>query len=148
MTVDIVQINKGNTELLLRIDADVFDEKIDFERLEDLVNESNHIILVAVSNGVVIGQARAIIHCQPDGANELYIDNLGVSPALQRRGIATRLIQRLVLLGGSFECEEVWLATEPDNEEAIGFYKSLGLSVRQALVFEGSLRKMGKGKRD
>jgi hypothetical protein len=36
-------------------------------------------------------------------------------------------------------CEEVWVAAEPDNEPAKKFYKSLNLSTRKTIIFEGDL---------
>jgi len=139
MAIDIVEINQDRSELLQHVAEDVFDEKIDLDRLRKYMEEDGHILLVAVHDNIVIGQVLAVIHLHPDKATELYIDDLGVSPKFKRQGIATSLLKTLFALGKRKGCEEVWVATEPDNIEATGFYNSLNLSVRDAKVFEGEL---------
>lgn len=139
MTVEIIQLNESNMDILSHFDEDIFDEKIDPHRLTALVKEQNHIMLVAIIEGVVIGQVLAIIHRHPDKPTELYIDNLAVSETVQRRGIATRLLQELFIIGVKKGCEEVWVATESNNEPAKKFYSSLNLAIRKAVVFEGNL---------
>lgn len=140
MPVEIVQLTESNTELLNQLDADIFDESIKAERLAAVVKESNHILLVAVLDELVIGQVLAMIHKHPDKPTELYIDDLAVSESVQRRGIATRLLEKLFILGQEMGCEEVWVATEPENEPAKKFYGSLDLAIRDVVVFDGFLR--------
>jgi len=125
--------------ILNNYDEDIFDEGIDPRRLAVMLKEQNNILLVAVYEGVVIGQALAVIHRHPDKPTELYIDDLGVSEKFQRRGIATRLLEQLFMIGAERDCEEVWVATEPDNEIAIKLYDSMNLEARKVVVFEGNL---------
>jgi aminoglycoside 6'-N-acetyltransferase I len=65
---------------------------------------------------------RGNVHLQPDRAPDLYIDNLGTSPARQRRGIAAAMIKALIEWGKGQGCTFAWVATETDNDGAIGFY--------------------------
>lgn len=139
MTVEIVQLDQSNMDVLNNYDEDIYDEKIIPHRLAAVLGEQNHIILVAILDGVVIGQVLAVIHRHPDKPTELYIDDLAVSERFQRRGIATRLLEKLFSIGVKRGCEEVWVATEPDNEPAKKFYDSLDLSMRDVVVFEGNL---------
>lgn len=139
MAIDIVQIDQGCSERLQVVAEDVFDEKVDLDRLTKCVQDDSHILVVAVHENIVVGQVLAIVHLHPDKATELYIDDLGVSPKFHRQGIATSMLKTLFALGKRKGCEEIWVATEPDNIEAKGFYNSLNLSVRDAVVFEGEL---------
>lgn len=139
MTMEIFQLNENNMEILNNYDEDIFDNKIDAHRLAALLKEQNSILLVAVNEGIVIGQVLAVVHRHPDKPTELYIDDLGVSEKFQRLGIATRLIEKLFIIGIERGCEEVWVATEPENEAAIKFYESLHLQARKVMVFEGNL---------
>ena len=139
MAIEIVQVNEANMNILADYDEEIFDEAIEPQRLAAMLNERNNILLVAIHEGVVIGQVLAAIHRHPDKPTELYIDDLGVSEKYQRRGIATRLIEQLVVIGVERGCEEVWVATEPDNEPALKFYASLKLAARNVTVFEGNL---------
>ena len=124
----IVQIDNSNTSLLTGVAADVFDHEISLEHLASFVAQGNHILLVALNKGEVVGQARGIVHHQPDAGPELYVDNLGVTPQWKRTGIATKLMNRLMEIAKKHGCADMWLATEPENEEAIGFYRSFGMS--------------------
>ena len=139
MAIEIIQLSESNMDVLNNYDEDIFDEKIDTHRLAAMLKERNNILLVAVNEGVVIGQILAVIHRHPDKPTELYIDDLGVSEKFQRRGIATRLIEQLYSIGIDRGCEEMWVATEPENEPAIKFYDSLKLAARKVIVFEGNL---------
>ncbi|MBK7456566.1 MAG: GNAT family N-acetyltransferase [Anaerolineales bacterium] len=139
MTIEIIQLGESNMDIFNQYDEDIFDEKIDAGRLAAMLKEQNNILLAAVHDGVVIGQVLAVIHRHPDKPTELYIDDLGVSEKFQRRGIATRLLEQMYIIGVERGCEEVWVATEPDNEPAIKFYDSLNLIARKVIVFEGNL---------
>ena len=57
---------------------------------------------------------------------ELYIDEVGVTPALQRHGIARRMLDEMFALGKALGCEEAWVGTETDNGPARGLYESRG----------------------
>lgn len=139
MEVGIVRVQSGNLSILERVDAECFDEPIDLERAARCVASPDVALMVAVAGDTVIGQCLAVIHRHPDKATEIYIDDLAVSPGFQRRGIATRLVEACVDFGRAAGAEEVWVGTEPDNEAACGFYRSLGLEQRIAVVFEGTL---------
>lgn len=136
--VEIVRIDATNKALLERVD-DVFDGSIKPDRVAAYVAQANHHMLVAVADGRVIGQVLAVVHRHPDKPTELYIDDLAVAEAHQRQGIATRLVRAAIEQGRRAGCEEIWVGTEPDNEAAGAFYRSLELSVRTALIFEGAL---------
>lgn len=124
MTIEIKRLEPGDEAVLERVALDVFDEAIDPDYLRSYLAEANHKMIVALEDDEVVGQIRAIIHKHPDRPPELYIDNLGVAPTLQRRGIATKLLDAMLELGRSLGCEEAWLATERDNAQAKGFYES------------------------
>ncbi len=139
MAIEIIQLSESNMDILNNYDEDIFDEKIDTYRLAAMLKERNNILLVAVNEGAVIGQVLGVIHRHPDKPTELYIDDLGVSEKFQRRGVATRLIEQLFTIGIARGCEEIWVATEPENDPAIKFYESLNLAARKVIVFEGNL---------
>jgi ribosomal protein S18 acetylase RimI-like enzyme len=122
MAIDIHHITPANTALLGRVDPDVFDHEIDGARLAAYVADPLHAMFVAVEDGFVVGQIRGSVHLQPDRASDLYIDNLGTAPSLQRRGIASRLMKAMLGWGEAQGCTYAWVATETDNDQAKGFY--------------------------
>ena len=139
MSVAIIRLNRGNAAVLDSVAEEVFDEPIRPERVAAYVADPSHITLLAISEGVVVGQARAVVHRHPDKPTELYIDNLGVAPSFWRHGIAARMLNEMIGLGKHRGCEEIWVSTEPENEPARALYRSLGLSERTAVFFEGRL---------
>jgi len=139
LPVNIIQISYENTELLNSIAEDVFDNEIDFEFLSNYVKEKSHLMLIALTNNVVVGQVSSVIHIHIDRPMELYINNLGVTPSCQRQGIATKLIENSLAIAKEMGCEEIWVATEPENRQARRFYASLNFSMQKAFVFESSL---------
>jgi ribosomal protein S18 acetylase RimI-like enzyme len=90
--IEIRRLGPGDASVLDRVAEDVFDEPINKKRLAVYLREPNHLLFVAICDGEVVGQARGMIHLHPDMADELYIDNLGVTPAFQRQGIGMKLI--------------------------------------------------------
>ncbi len=124
------RITAQTTALLARVAEDVFDDAIDPAHVAAYVAAGDHALYVAVRDGVVIGQARAVLHRQPDSGADIYIDNLGVAPEAKRQGVATALVDALVAWGkAATPCRSLWVATELDNEEANGFYAAHGFTL-------------------
>jgi len=135
-TTHIVRVGPADARLLDRIAADVFDEPIDPARLAAYLAEPGHLMVLAVApDGEVVGQARGMVNRHPDLPTELYIDNLGVTPARRRERLATRLLDALVAWGLELGCEEAWVATEPDNEAARALYAARGAEAEAVVMF-------------
>lgn len=132
---EIVRLSPDNAGLLDRVAGEVFDEPILADRLAAYLAEPGHVILVAVSDGIVVGQCAAVVHRHPDKVAELYIDEVGVAPAFQRKGIARALVGRMLAIGRELGCGEAWVGTEPDNFPARGLYESLDAERDEAETF-------------
>ncbi len=137
MTWSIISISTNNTNVLDNIAVDVFDYAISVTHLKNYLAQPNHQLIVAVANGQVIGQIRAIVHHQTDDAPQLYIDNLGVAPAFKRQGVARALFNAILTWGKSNDSAGYWVATECDNDEGNSFYRALGLKSQQMYFYEG-----------
>ncbi len=135
----IIPVKQASQLLNAKIADDVFDAPINAERLATYLKNDLHHMVVARIDGIVVGQARAILHLHPDEPNELYVDNLGVTPTHQRHGIATKLMQALFDWGKERGCIELWLGTEADNESALGFYRALELDETPMAMFSDDL---------
>ena len=122
---DIVRINQRNVGVLDVVADDVFDDEVNDELLHAVL-DNGQLLLTAIVEGAVVGQLQAMIQHHLDGAPQLYIDNLGVSPLHQRRGIARRLIQEVSLWANELGCQEAWIVTDLDNQEANALYRSIG----------------------
>lgn len=135
MQIEVKRLSPDNARVLDRVAVDVFDEPIDPHRVAAYLTEPGHLMIVAIADGEVVGQCAAVIHRHPDKPTELYIDEVGVTPALQRRGIARRMLDEMFELGVSLGCEEAWVGTEPDNLPAKRLYQSRGAMGEPFVMF-------------
>lgn len=135
MTTDIIRFGPADAALLDRVAVDVFDQAIDPARVARYLAQPDHLMVLAVSEGEVVGQARGMIHRHPDLPTELYIDNLGVTPDRRRERLATRLLDELVAWGIELGCEEAWVGTEVDNEAARALYAKRGAKAETFVMF-------------
>ena len=135
----IVRIGAADQLRFAAIAPDVFDEAIDTGRLKAYLAAPGHIMVLAFEGDLVVGQCAGVIHHHPDKPTELYIDEVGVTPALRRRGIARRMLDEAFAWGRSQGCEEAWVGTEPDNEAAIGLYRGFGEEPVPIVMFEYEL---------
>lgn len=140
MQAQIVRIQRSNLALLRNVDPECFDEPIDLQRAIQCVSSADNALMVAVIDGLVIGQCLAILHRHPDKASEVYLEDLAVTPELQRLGLARSLVMACIGWGREQGATAVWVSTEPGNDVGNAFYRSLGLQERTAFVFDGLLR--------
>ncbi|WP_043235967.1 GNAT family N-acetyltransferase [Bosea sp. LC85] len=123
MDVEIRRVTAADMALFDRVDEDVFDEPVDPARLRAYLASPGHLMLVGIRKGVVVAQVAAVIHRHPDKKTELYIDEVAVAPALQRQGLARRMLADMFDWGRELGCEEAWVGTELDNEPARALYE-------------------------
>jgi ribosomal protein S18 acetylase RimI-like enzyme len=121
--IEIRRVLSGDAALFDKIAEDVFDEAVDSEKIAAYLAELGHHLIVAIHDGVIVGQAAAVVHRHPDKPTELYIDEVGVAAAFQRRGIASRLLDAMFAHGKAIGCEEAWVGSEPDNLAARSLYE-------------------------
>jgi aminoglycoside 6'-N-acetyltransferase I len=122
--MEIRRLEAGDDALVMQVADDVFDEPVRPDRLAAYLSQSGHFMVVALVDGVVVGQCAAVIHRHPDKVTELYIDEIGVAPAFQRRGIARKMLDAMFEIGRENGCEAAWVGTEPDNVAALALYES------------------------
>ena len=108
-----------------QIPDDLFDRPINTEYLEQFLVDDRHHIAIAIAKGAVVGFVSAVDYLHPDKPRELWINEVGVSEAWQRQGIARALMQLMFKHGKAIGCAEAWVLTEPDNAPANALYQSL-----------------------
>lgn len=129
----------GDEALFGRVADGVFDEPIDPARLAAYLAAPGHVMVVALDGDTIVGQAAAVLHFHPDKVTELYLDEVGVSPDWQRRGIARRMVQELFRIGRERGCGEAWVGTEPDNTAARELYKGFDGDESTFVLYEFEL---------
>ena len=93
---------------------------------KEFLADKRHHITVALDNGLVVGMATALHYVHPDKAAELWINEVGVAPGHQGKGIGKKLIKALLKYGKSLGCKEAWVLTEVHNTAARRLYSSAG----------------------
>ena len=126
MSIRYRLLGPGDARVLDRVAEEVFDEPVRPDRLHAYLADPATLMLVALDGDLVVGQCAAVLHRHPDKPTELYVDELGVSPAWQRSGIGAELMRRMLDEGRARGCAESWVGTEPDNAAANALYAGLG----------------------
>lgn len=136
MTVEIRRLGPGDAALFDRVADGVFDHPIARARLAAYLATPGHYFIAALADGEIVGQLAAVLHRHPDRRPvELYIDEVGVAPSFQRRGVARRMLDEAFALGRALGCEELWVATEPDNLPARAMYERRGASPEAVTMY-------------
>lgn len=113
--MEIVRLSSANSGLLANVAADVFDAPVQHRFLEAFVNDARHVMFVAVESGQVVGMGSAVEYFHPDKPPQLWINEVGVAAAFQRRGIGRAIVEALVNEAKSRGCVFAWLGTAHDN---------------------------------
>ena len=143
MEYEIKRLRPEDALLLSRVAEDVFDAEIHPDRLADFLSDSQHAMVIALMDGEVVGQARGIVHLQPDQPHEFYVDNMGVTPRLWRQGIGGRILDELLGWARERGCGYAWLGAE-ETMWRRALYESRGGQSKPMLMFELRARP-GKG---
>jgi ribosomal protein S18 acetylase RimI-like enzyme len=116
------------SDLLLLLDNtdDVFDYAIDEKLAREFLDDPRHHIVVALADGKVIGFASAVHYIHPDKPPELWINEVGVAPAHQGKGVGKAILKEMLNLGRRLGCVNAWVLTDRNNIAANGLYKSVG----------------------
>lgn len=129
MAFAIRRAGRGDEAMFARFDPDVFDHEIAPDRLAAYLAAPGHLMVVAIEDGLVVGQCAGVVHRHPDKPTELYIDEVGTAATHRRRGIARAMLAELIGWGREMGCEEAWVGTEPDNVAARRLYEDLGTRI-------------------
>lgn len=127
-TADVVirLLGPADAAILDSVAPDVFDEPINPHFTAEFLADPRHHLVVALHNTTVVGMASAVHYIHPDKPPELWINEVGVAPTHQRRGIGRLLMQALFARGRELGCQAAWLGTEESNTAARGLYAAVG----------------------
>lgn len=125
MVAEIIELNDGNSGFLDALAPDVFDHPVDPTQLKNFIGDPRHVMMLAVEDGLVVGMASAVEYFHPDKQPQLWINEVGVSPAYRRRGIGRRLTTALVDFAVQRGCSYAWLGTDLKNIAAQACFASV-----------------------
>lgn len=106
------------------------------------LQQPNCFVLLAAAEGQIIGLLSYLV--KPDlyhGSDTCYITELIVTDQFRGRGVGKALMEDLFERMISIGCVEVSVSTMPDNQDAIRFYKKLGL-VDEAVLLEKHFQRL------
>ena len=128
--VDVRMLEAGDAAVLANVADDVFDAAVDASLVDEFLRDPRHHLAVAIDRQQVVGFASGVHYVHPDKRPQMFINEVGVAPSHQGRGIGNERARRL-------GCEEVWVLTERDNHAAMRLYGSTGgePSPKDAVMF-------------
>lgn len=124
--VEIRILTDGDIALFEKVADEVFDNPIDLELASAFLADPRHHIAVGIDDGVVVGFASGVDYIHPDKPAELWINEVGVAPTHQGRGIGKQIVACLLQHGVSIGCRTAWVVTEAGNAPARALYVSAG----------------------
>ncbi len=106
------------------------------KHLQRLLASPDFVAFVAQSANTVIGGVTAYVLTQYHSEKPVvYLYDIAVSEAYQRKGIATKLLLQLKQFGHSLGVEEVFVQAYQEDTEAVSFYRATGGVPRQVIHF-------------
>lgn len=120
-------LGADDARVLTAVAPDVFDDPIDVRAAAEFLRDPRHHIVVAIEAGMVVGFVSAVHYVHPDKPTpELWINEVGVAPTHQKRGVGKAMLLRMLEHARDLGCSEAWVLTERGNEAALRLYRSTG----------------------
>ena len=138
----IMQVHKLHVNERNDIYKDV--DPMDFEEFRTELSNSNNIYLIAELENEIVGicfsQIKEISNNKiMKNRKILHIENICVDENHQKKGIGKKLYKQIVQLSKEKNIDNIELMVWGFNENAIKFYKNLGMSIKN-LKFEQKIK--------
>jgi ribosomal protein S18 acetylase RimI-like enzyme len=119
-------LGRGEAGVLRHVARDVFDHDLRPDYLQAFFDDPHSLLAVGIDDGVVVGMASGLVYGHPDKPLQLFVNEVGVAPSHQRRGLGRELVRCLLARGRELGCAEAWVATEEENAAARRLYAATG----------------------
>ena len=124
--VDVRVLESYEARVLTNVAPGVFDQPVDARWCEEFFADARHHLAVALDGDQVVGMASGLHYVHPDKPPELWINEVGVAPTHEGRGIGKRLLAALLARGAARGCEEALVLTSRTNPAAQRMYQGAG----------------------
>ena len=125
--IEVKRLRPHDGSVLNNVAEDVLDDAIVESSARAFLADPRHRLVVAMDKDLVVGFVSAVIYVHPDKpAPELWINEIGVTPTHQGRGIGKALMQAMLAEAKQSGCSEAWVLTDRTNLPAMAMYKSAG----------------------
>lgn len=119
-------LTAADAPLFEHIAEGVFDYPVQPALVAEFLADPRHALSVAIADGMIVGMASGVRYIHPDKPSELWVNEVGVAPAYQRRGFARRILDALLAHAKREGCGEAWVLTDDDNVAARALYRAAG----------------------
>jgi ribosomal protein S18 acetylase RimI-like enzyme len=127
MNSEVRVLKAGEQSVLERVAPEVFDEAIDAHAAQLFLADPRHHLAVAIDAGVVVGFASGVHYFHPDKPQpELFVNEVGVAPSHQGRGLGKAILACLLQHGRALGCAQAWVLTDRSNAPAMRLYAGGG----------------------
>ena len=124
--MEIRVLGPGDDHVLARVALEVFDHEPLPTLISEFLEDRRHHLVVALDDGLVVGFASGVHYVHPDKPPELWINEVGVAPSHQRRGLGHQILRAMLRLGTELGCREAWVLTNRSNLPAMRLYTAVG----------------------
>jgi GNAT superfamily N-acetyltransferase len=97
-------LRAGDEAVLDNVAPGVFDDDLDPRLVIEFLEDERHHVAVSVDQGKVVGFASGVHYVHPDKPAELWINEVGVAPSHQGRGIGKAVMQAMLEHGKRLGC--------------------------------------------
>lgn len=104
----------------------LFDHAVQDDAARRFLDDPTHHLLLARDDGRVVGFVSGVETTHPDKGAEMFLYELAVDPAAQRRGHGRALVAALADLARERGCYRMWVLTDRDNVAAVATYTAAG----------------------
>lgn len=124
--LDVRVLGPHDADALRAVAPGVFDDDVDPRLAAEFLADPRHHLAVAIDDGVVVGMATGVDYVHPDKPRDLWVNEVGVAPTHQGRGVGRRVLDALLAHARTLGCRSAWVLTGLDNEPARRLYASAG----------------------
>ena len=140
MGIELRRLQPDDAAVLTRVADGVFDDPVRPDLTAEFLGDRRHHLIVAIDEGLVVGMITAMDYVHPDKPLQLWINEMGVAPTHQRRGIGRALVHAMLEHGRALGCTEAWLGTEHDNVAARALYVASGSEAEPFVLYSFRLQ--------
>ena len=94
--LDFRILTAADITILDHVAPDVFDDDLQPTLVSEFLRDDRHHLAVAIDNGQLVGFASGVHYVHPDKPSELWINEVGVAPSHQGRGIGKAVMRTLL----------------------------------------------------
>lgn len=119
-------LDSGDGAIFNNVAPGVFDNSCDPLLVAEFIADPRHHLAVAIDGGQIVGFASGVHYIHPDKPSEMWINEVGVAPTHQGRGLGKAILGTLVQHAEHLGCREAWVLTDRSNSSAMRLYASSG----------------------